>query len=404
MRFITSIYILVTLVFACLLYICIFETPGDAKPNYTVAHVTFENARPYDMDKIESPNFIQDFKNPCFYNNNNNINTEEPMHNISCLPYFFVAGWTKAGSTDFWYRLTQHAHIHSGKYKELRWWSMGRKSSENHMGSYLGLFDKDTQNIISTNELQSNGIIGDFSPQYSWDNDMYPVDPANSKDNPISLNPHRIAKLLPKAKIIFLLRNPTDLIFSDYKFFGQGNKTTEDFDNQITNAISWWNACLKRHKDTTCAYGSPSGLPALQKPSCDLADTNKTMKCLQRVWEPSSPATDRLRIAIYEIHLREWFNVFDSKQILIVPFSDYTYDPVRYITYNVLPFLGVRNYTANEIENQIKFFQKFGRFNMNLAHQNLKMLPETKYNLDMFFDGYNKALISLLGSDITLKW
>lgn len=47
-------------------------------------------------------------------------NTSLPLY---CLPYFFLAGTEKSGTSDFFSKLTQHPHVFGGYRKEIQWFN-----------------------------------------------------------------------------------------------------------------------------------------------------------------------------------------------------------------------------------------------------------------------------------------
>lgn len=58
--------------------------------------------------------FFKNYKNPCFYRNVTYLGGKElkmPMLAIRCLPYFFIIGMPKSGTTDVWHGLEQHPGV-----------------------------------------------------------------------------------------------------------------------------------------------------------------------------------------------------------------------------------------------------------------------------------------------------
>ena len=47
---------------------------------------------------------------------------------LRCLPYFLIAGFPKAGTTDLWFRLLNHPDIKLRHLKEPRFFNFGRYS------------------------------------------------------------------------------------------------------------------------------------------------------------------------------------------------------------------------------------------------------------------------------------
>ena len=79
------------------------------------------------------PSYLDSFKNPCFTERSLrslNHHTLQHIYLLRCLPYFFVAGFTKCGTTDFHARLSQHALVTSGWTKEPHWWDNMHGKSE----------------------------------------------------------------------------------------------------------------------------------------------------------------------------------------------------------------------------------------------------------------------------------
>lgn len=104
--------------------------------------------------------FLSQYKNPCWYeplyttnvyqNNkysllspniastmirlmtewNTRLLQDENAHRLRCLPYFFIIGQPKCGSTDLFRRILYHPDVVSPPIKELHWWS------RNRMGNY----------------------------------------------------------------------------------------------------------------------------------------------------------------------------------------------------------------------------------------------------------------------------
>ena len=81
------------------------------------------------------PRYLTNYKNPCFYVRD--ANGDIVLHGVhgdmkvrlKCLPYFHLIGVDKSGTTDLWFRLTQHSHVvqNTGVLgKETHWWSWRR--------------------------------------------------------------------------------------------------------------------------------------------------------------------------------------------------------------------------------------------------------------------------------------
>ena len=58
---------------------------------------------------------------------------------LLCLPYFYLAGFPKCGTTDLYLHMTQHHHIIPTVVKEPHWWTRGRFKSKGEMSNQNSL-------------------------------------------------------------------------------------------------------------------------------------------------------------------------------------------------------------------------------------------------------------------------
>lgn len=71
--------------------------------------------------QMEEPrNYIKETKNPCWYDK------PDQKRGLCCLPYFYIAGVAKCGTTDMNYRLMLHPDVLKGSMKEYHWWDRYR--------------------------------------------------------------------------------------------------------------------------------------------------------------------------------------------------------------------------------------------------------------------------------------
>lgn len=62
---------------------------------------------------------LPNYKNPCWYDNLSG-------KTLLCVPYFFLLGVTKCGTSDVWQKLSFHPQIVRQVGKESHWWTQGR--------------------------------------------------------------------------------------------------------------------------------------------------------------------------------------------------------------------------------------------------------------------------------------
>ena len=61
---------------------------------------------------------------------------EHVSSHVRCLPYVFLAGMDKCGSTDLYKLLIKHPMIHPGPIKELHYWNKIRYFSNQFVLSF----------------------------------------------------------------------------------------------------------------------------------------------------------------------------------------------------------------------------------------------------------------------------
>ena len=208
------------------------------------------------------------------------------------LPDFFIIGAMKSGTTFLVDRLGQHPHINFSAIKEPAFF--------NHMGdrqiydSYVGL--PMVHEYLTLNQYSKlyesfpfSTLIGDASAQYL-------CDPGAAQ---------HIAKIRPNAKIIAVLRHPTDRAYSAYNHKRSfGEEKFETFSEAITDELAgnrqnWWYSWRYLHG------------------------------------------------GMYFKHLSNYFSRFSSEQILVVNYSQIAENP-QLLFKQVFNFLGVEPHQVSD--------------------------------------------------------
>lgn len=190
----------------------------------------------------------------------------------------------KCGTTDIYQRIALHPDVILSPAKELQWWTRRRffyttgnntfppkQQSDlfklTHINSlqnvpfnhYYSFFDIVADQINKTSVIQEDGqryhntITGDGSPNTMYWNDFASIYGPNKIDGGKTLVAHHIAAVLPQARIIAILRNPTDRLYSSYMFFNKmGSK--EKFHNIVVEGIQLFENCLKEKTLHDCTY------------------------------------------------------------------------------------------------------------------------------------------------------
>ncbi|XP_069139198.1 carbohydrate sulfotransferase 15-like [Argopecten irradians] len=350
------------------------------------------------------PAFLPGFKNPCWYDVDDDRreawmervcesstsmrNTACPYYPrrkvkkktrlLRCLPYFMLIGQPKSGSTDLFYRIVEHPDVLPGINKEPHWFSRHRHCQYSHLVScdpksphtfteYVDYFHPAAQKIHdSSDEQRMELITGEGSQSTLWDHRWWWLFPGNKNDEePKLLNAHFVRHILPDVKLVVILRDPVDRLYSDYLYFkAVQNKSVEDFHSRAQRAVATFNDCMMRHSLRYCAY---------------------------RVYF----ADLRLTVGLYVVFLEDWMTVFPRKQFFITALDDYSKNQTM-VASNLFKFLDLSDVDGNE--------PKRTRLNKRKpsGRQVGDMLTETRLLLKQLYKPFNHALSTLLEDPIFL--
>ncbi|XP_062330742.1 carbohydrate sulfotransferase 15-like isoform X3 [Osmerus eperlanus] len=205
--------------------------------------------------------FLPDVKNPCWYEVHTGNITADPYranlyarysrrfrivfenlrnafrehlyrragkyYRIRCLPYFYIIGQPKCGTTDLYDRLRLHPDVRFTTFKEPHWWTRKRfgiirLSDGFHdrypVEDYLDLFDLAAYQIQDHLLVNSSGapkqhniIIGEASASTMWDNNawVYFYDNTTEGEPPFLIQDF-VHALQPDARFIVMLRDPVE--------------------------------------------------------------------------------------------------------------------------------------------------------------------------------------------------
>jgi sulfotransferase family protein len=103
------------------------------------------------------------------------------------LPDFLILGAQKAGTTALYAYLRWHPQVTGPSFKEVSFFDRHYARGERWYRAHL--------------PIRRSGIVGEASPSYLF--------------HPLA--PERVARMLPRARLIALLRNPVDRAFSHYQ-------------------------------------------------------------------------------------------------------------------------------------------------------------------------------------------
>ena len=251
------------------------------------------------------------------------------------LPDFVIIGARKAGTTFLYNLLSRHPHVEPVAAKELHYFD--NLIEEEDIEWYRRCFPKprwkDGQKTIT----------GEATPYLAH-----------------SLAAERMARVVPQARLIALLRNPVDRAYSDYQHVAKrGRHQTQSFEEAIRR---------RRRGRSTMKVGQSSG--------AGTAGFDERSKYLSR--------------GIYADQLERWLRFFADEQLLVLKSEDLfgrTPDTFRVVR----EFLGL---PAWEPPTWGEILEK-----RNKGAYRQEMDPDTRRRLEEFFEPHNRRLYELLGID-----
>ncbi|XP_069140999.1 carbohydrate sulfotransferase 15-like [Argopecten irradians] len=229
---------------------------------------------------------------------------------------------------------------------------------------YIDYFDLAAQMLHASNDSQRKIFItGEGSPSTLWDLSWWWQYSENKNDeDPALTNAHFVRHILPDVKLVVILRNPVDRLYSDYIFMNpKEKKSKEIFHSKASRSVRLFNDCLRKHTRRHCAYQVYFG---------DL----------------------RLTIGLYAVFLEDWMAVFPRKQFFITTLDDYSKNQTG-ITSEIFDFLGLRA-VDNGKEGETHYNRR-----RSSGIQAGAMLDETRQLLEQFYQPFDHALSSLLNDE-----
>ncbi|XP_017283686.1 carbohydrate sulfotransferase 15 [Kryptolebias marmoratus] len=332
------------------------------------------------------------FKNVC-----DHMRTNFPRHmwhrdgklfRLRCLPYFYIIGQPKCGTTDLFNRLLMLPEVKFNTMKEPHWWTRKRfgyirfkKGFQERfpIEDYLDLFDLAAQNIQEGISGNSSGdqralhiITGEASASTMWDNQAWSyLHPDLKPSEPPFLAQDFIHAVQPGAKIIIILRNPAERLYSDYLYFTMANKSVEDFHQKVVESLQLFQTCLSETSLRSCAY-------------------NTSLFYTMPV---------RLTLGMYFVFLLDWLTVFHREQLLVLRLEDYAANLKKTIK-TVFDFLSVGP-LSEQVEAALS--KRPMSNTRRVQDKNLgPMLPATRNLLSKFYLPFNTELSGVLNNSAFL--
>ncbi|XP_058487824.1 carbohydrate sulfotransferase 15-like isoform X2 [Solea solea] len=326
--------------------------------------------------------FLPNLLNPCWYEESfENVKSQhrikfhqqgDKLFHLRCLPYVYIIGQPKCGTTDLFNRLQMHPEANYNHIKEPKWWTktgyvvndVVNMVNNTGVQDYLDLYNWAGVNIqaglngrIEKDFNPLKGIAVDASPSLMWDNRARNVEKMRDGVEPMVLIEDLIHKVQPGAKIIAIIRDPTERLYSSYLYTKESFLSKEHFHSLVERLVKLFQSCLSEKSLRFCAYNP------------DL------------------------------MHSLDWLTVFPREQILILRYEDYATNVEEELK-KVFDFLRLDPLTP---EKEKEVFQKKIYNTQEDQYEKIgPMLPTTKHLLRELYKPFNNKLASLLEDEAFL--
>ena len=313
--------------------------------------------------------FLPDYKSFCWY---------DAKKKFQCLASVYLAGIPKCGTTDLFRKMMNHpsltyqTHADGEIPKEYHYWTRSRlarnkwlfadpKRREVKESFKKFLRGTGAERVIGNKEMQ----IVDGTPSLLWDLAGWESRYSQQYEPPYS-NGDLIRSVTPRAKIIGLLRNPIERLYSEYLYFWQQKtevRTPKSFHDEVVKEIGLFNSCLKSKTLRSCCYSSRA----------------------------MNEVKIRIELGVYVCFIDDFLSAFGSN-LLVLTLEEYRFYPIETLArvFNFIEVPAVDNITSFFSENEIK------NGNTDLKNKVGEILPETHKLLTEFYSPYNAMLSHLL--------
>ena len=307
---------------------------------------------------------------------------------LTCLPYFYVAGFPKSATTSLHEALQRHPQIVSPRRKEPHWWtrvdglSDGKDIHRDHaklnVWAYLAFFNEASEKIqLGGSDGYSDSVTYDGSQSLLWDSNFF----QHGQD--YCAMPAVLQRVQPKAKFVVVMRNPTTRLYShfiwsfryhlgDYENWPlkARENISESFHSEVMSVTNQFKDCLKSSSLFECA----SGFRSLIK-----------MDSVGRI-------AHKFNIGLYYVHIRKWLQFYPREQFLFLRMEDMVANFTMAMA-RIVDFLGLRQVASVEMEKWLTKANALSGASLAL------MKNSTKHLLDEAYAPYNKLLAKLLDDD-----
>lgn len=313
------------------------------------------------------------------------LSSERKM-TLLCLPSFFLAGFSKCGTTTVNLILNRMEGIVPAEMKEIHWWGSGPLGLEGRSPEfYHHAVTVYLLNFLSAShrvESHKGSLTFDASPStlvrspFVLDNQEYCAIPAI------------MSRVLPNAKFIVLLRNPVERVYSHFfqmctSSRGPGTNITNwpkdvrvnpagFFHQEVVTDVSYFNECLMQHSSFECINAMKK-----RRSGCE-------------------SVTYKLTMGLYYIHIKKWLQFYSREQFLFLRLEDLSREPHTFLS-QITNFLGTYSVSQKVAKKLSSIHSNRKKISEARTDVELMMRKESKELLENFYRPYNRLLVEFIG-------
>ena len=265
------------------------------------------------------------------------------------MPDFIIIGGQRCGTTSLYNYVIEHAGILPASTKEVHYFDY---HFDRPLFWYRAQFPSFFKKLSIEKFQKLDFITGEASPYYLF--------------HPLS--PVRIAKTLPRVKLVALLRNPIDRAYSQH----------------------WL--------ETKLGYEKLPFEEAIEHEEERLAGEREKMLNHKNYESYNFRHYSYLCRGIYVDQLQYWMKFFPAEQLLILKSEDLYKNPAAVVR-QTLDFLGVTDGASGAEQKEYKNYREPTRDGYKSEAKPPKMQAETRARLVEYFKPHNARLGQLLDRD-----
>ncbi|XP_071103186.1 carbohydrate sulfotransferase 15-like [Haliotis cracherodii] len=324
-----------------------------------------ETFKVHDLLRMKKHDFLADYRNPCWRNPNTG--------RLKCLPYFYLAGFAKCGTTFTFRTIFSHPDTAMPEVKESHWLSKTRFKSQSNFLDYLEVFApaaKKMEANLRPHPLDGKPfhhlITGDGSASTVWRNHFWDYLPGNYYcPEPRVVTPHYVHHLNPSARVIIMTRDPAERMISAYNNFDPGTGSPEHFHECMANQTQVYSDCFSRSSYRACVFNETLRIVTSKGHHCQVV------------------------AGLFHVFISDWLAVFPRDQILIIKMEDMR-DDFYNVFAKIFKFLGLSPLSRSvmdQLENEAKSKSRTKR---------VHMMDKTRQLLNDFYKPHNIQLTKLI--------